>query len=171
MWTDYTRRIFTMMKKYAIVASLFLLPVGSAMADKDVGCGLGTQIWEGKSGLAAKVLAATTNGTFGNQTFGISSGTLGCSKDGVITAADRLPMFAGANLDQLATEMAAGQGEALGTLASLYNVDAQDRAAFNATLQAHYAEIFSSADVAAADVLQHVERVMARDARLSRYVA
>lgn len=160
-----------MMKKCAIIASLVLLPMGSAMADKDVGCGLGTQVWAGKSGVVFKVLAATTNGTFGNQTFGISSGTLGCSKDGVITAADRLPMFAGANLDQLATEMAAGQGEALNTLASLYNVEAQDRAAFNTTLQAHYAEIFSSADVAAADVLKHVETVMASNERLNRYVA
>src|SRR5512143_1990 len=50
---------------------------GVAFADPDIGCGLGTQIWTGSKGLAPKVLGATTNGTSGSQTFGISSGTLG----------------------------------------------------------------------------------------------
>lgn len=160
-----------MLKHFAVIATLALAPMSSALADKDVGCGLGTQIWAGKSGVAFKVLAATTNGSFGNQTFGITSGTLGCSSDGVIASADRLPMFAGSNLDQLAVEMAAGEGEALSTLASLYNVESQDRAAFNAALKAHYGEIFSSSEVAAADVLARVETVLARDVRLSRYLA
>jgi hypothetical protein len=160
-----------MLKKTMLIAALAILPATQVFADKDVGCGAGTIIWKGQSGLVAKVLAATTNGSFGNQTFGISTGTLGCSKDGVIAANDRLPMFAGTNLDQLSAEMAAGSGEALTVLASLYNVDAADRAAFNATLQANYANIYTSANVTAADVLAGVETAMARDARLARYVA
>ena len=160
-----------MMKKQLVLAAMLLAPMGSAFADKDVGCGWGTQIWAGKSGTVSKVLAATTNGSTGNQTFGISSGTLGCSKDGTITAANRLPMFAGANLDQLSTEMAAGQGETMNTLASLYAVEASDRTAFNAALKAHYAEVFASSETTAADVLARVEKVMASDARLARYVA
>ncbi len=160
-----------MLKKTAIAALLLLAPAGAALADKDVGCGIGTQIWAGQSGLIPKVLAATTNGSFGNQTFGITTGTLGCSSDGVITAANRLPMFAGTNLDQLSAEMAAGQGEALAAMATLYGVAEADRAAFYRMTQQHYAEIFASDTVTAGDVLAAVDRLMLADARLARYVA
>jgi hypothetical protein len=55
-----------MLKKIALAA---LLAAGSsvAMADNDVGCGAGTQIWAGQKGIAPKILAATTNGIFTNQ--------------------------------------------------------------------------------------------------------
>lgn len=159
-----------MFKKVALIAVLAALPAAQVLADKDIGCGAGTILWKGQSGVVAKVLAATTNGSFGNQTFGISTGTLGCSSDGVIAAKDRLPMFAGTNLDQLSAEMAAGSGEALTVLASLYSVEAADRAAFNTALQANYANIFTSAEITAADVLSGVETALARDSRLARYV-
>jgi hypothetical protein len=160
-----------MLKKTAIAALLLLAPAGAALADKDVGCGIGTQIWAGQSGLIPKVLAATTNGIFGNQTFGITTGTLGCSSDGVITAANRLPMFAGTNLDQLSAEMAAGQGEALAAMATLYGIAEADRPAFYRMTQQHYAAIFASDAVTAGEVLAAVERLMLADARLARYVA
>ncbi len=160
-----------MFKKTAIAVLMVLAPAGVALADKDVGCGIGTQIWAGQSGVIPKVLAATTNGTLGNQTFGITTGTLGCSSDGVITAANRLPMFAGTNLDQLSAEMAAGEGEALEAMAELYGVQASDRAAFYSMTQKNYAAIFSSETVSAGEVLAAVDRLMKADARLARYVA
>lgn len=156
------------MKKLVAILALAAMPVGAALADNDVGCGLGTQIWAGQSGLIPKVLAATTNGTFGNQTFGITTGTLGCSPNGVIRAEVRRTHFAAANLDQLAAEVAAGEGESLATLASLYGVDASDRAAFAATAQAHYGELFAGRTTG--DVLAALDRVLAADARLARYV-
>lgn len=156
------------MKKLAAVLALSMLPAGFAMADKNIGCGLGTQIFEGQDGIAAKVLGATTNGSFGNQTFGISSGTLGCSSDGVVKAEARVQHFAGANIDQLASEVAAGEGESLNTLASLYNVDGADRAAFNQVAQAHYGELFAKGDTAS--MLAALDKAMASDARLARYV-
>ena len=112
------------MTKTTLAALLIIGSLGStaAMADNDVGCGWGTLIWQGDSGLFPKILASTTNGILGNQTFGISSGTLGCSQDGVIKADVRRTKFASANMDQLAAETAAGEGESLTTLAALYNV-------------------------------------------------
>lgn len=160
-----------MFKKTAITALLLMAPVGVALADKDVGCGIGTQIWAGQSGVIPKILAATTNGIFGNQTFGITTGTLGCSSDGVITAANRLPMFAGTNLDQLSAEMAAGQGEALEAMAELYGVQDADKAVFYSMVQQNYATIFSSETVNAGEVLAAVDGLMKADARLARYVA
>jgi hypothetical protein len=65
---------------------LFVVPAGAAFADPDIGCGLGTQLWEGNKGLIPKVLGATTNGSFGNQTFGITFQTIGCHSTGTVTA-------------------------------------------------------------------------------------
>lgn len=158
-----------MMKKIVAVAVLACAPF-AAFADNDAGCGVGSQIWKGQKGLAPKVLAATTNGTFYN-TISITFGILGCSSDGVVTAANRLPMFAGANLDQLAVEMASGQGETLATLASLYNVADADRAAFYALAQAQYATIFAHADVTTADVLAAMDAALKSNARLAVYAA
>lgn len=160
-----------MMKKTALIAVLALAPFANAFADKDAGCGAGSMIWAGQKGLVFKVLAATTNGILGNQTFGMTSGTLGCSQDGVVTAANRLPMFASANLDQLAADMAAGQGESLTAMASLYNIAESDRAGFYAMAQANYGTIFAHADVTSAEVLNAVETAMKKDARFAHYVA
>nr|WP_240954047.1 DUF3015 domain-containing protein [Solimonas marina] len=145
-------------------------PFGVALADNDIGCGLGTQIMQGKDGMIFKVLGATTNGTFGNQTFGITSGTLGCSSDGVVTAEARRSMFASANVDQLAAEVAAGHGETLTTLASLYKITPADRPAFYALTQREYSQLFAKPDATTGDVLAALDTAMAKDARLSHYV-
>src|SRR5271170_5520755 len=42
------------------------------------GCGLGAMMFQGKDGVVMHVLAATFNSSSGNQTFAMSSGTLGC---------------------------------------------------------------------------------------------
>ena len=153
------------------VALLALSVTGTAFADDDIGCGAGTILWKGQSGVASKVLAATTNGSFGNQTFGISSGTLGCQQGGTITAAAKLPMFAGHNLDELAADMAAGHGETLNVLANLYGIRSdQDKRAFCALAQSHFVQIFPSDDVTAGQVLARLESLMASDDRLSSYV-
>lgn len=142
---------------------------GAAFADGDTGCGLGSQVWEGQSTVPAKVLAATTNGTLGNQTFGITSGTLGCEPGSVIKAEHRLPMFAGSNLDRLARDIAVGEGEALDALAHLYGVEEADRAAFFALAHARFEAIFPTATVTAGDVLAALDRVLREDAQLARY--
>lgn len=159
-----------MKAKLLAVALIGLAPFSNAFADKDIGCGLGTMLFHGKSGVVFKVLGATTNGSFGNQTFGISSGTLGCSQDGVIASAERRNLFASANVDQLASEFAAGQGEALSTLASLYQISDADRAAFYALARQQYAQLFARSDVTTGEVLSGLETAMAADARLAHYV-
>ena len=56
------------MKKIIAISALTLLPLSNAMADQDIGCGLGSQLFAGQEGKVVKVLGATTNGTSGNQT-------------------------------------------------------------------------------------------------------
>ena len=43
----------------------------NAHAVDSTGCGLGSLAWRGQKGPIPQILAVTTNGTFGNQTFGI----------------------------------------------------------------------------------------------------
>ncbi len=97
-----------MLKKLALAA---LLAAGSsvAMADNDVGCGVGTQVWAGQKGVVPKILAATTNGIFTNQLLGITFGTLGCRQGGTVTA--QVVTFTNENAEALARDMAVGQGE------------------------------------------------------------
>lgn len=157
------------MKKIIAAGAIALLPF-TALADNDVGCGLGTQVWEGKSGLFAKVLAATTNGTSGNQTFGITSGTLGCGpKDGTVTAANALPAFAAANMDQLAVDMSRGTGETLDMMAELYGMTDADSQAFKSMAQQNFASIFSTEATTSAQMLSAVNGMLSQDATLAAY--
>ena len=160
-----------MSKRLIAVTVLALAPLGPAMADNDAGCGLGTQLMTGKSGIFSHLVATYTNGLLGNQTFGITSGTLGCNGDSQVTADADLTKFASTNLDQLSTEMAAGEGEALTALASLYGIAEQDRAAFYGMTKANYGTIVGSDSVTAGDMLASIRTLMAADARLARYVA
>jgi DUF3015 family protein len=161
------------MRKTLVVAAIGLLvSSGVALAgDPDVGCGWGTMAFKGSSGVAAKVLAATTNSCLGNQTFGISSGTLGCTKGGVVKADAQLNMYAGANIDRLASDMAAGQGESLETLAHLMGVAPADRPVLFQLTKSHFGELFPSDQVTAGQMLTTLRGLMAEDAQLSQYVS
>ncbi|RPE30592.1 DUF3015 family protein [Acinetobacter sp. BIGb0102] len=156
-----------MLKKIALAA---LLAAGStvAMADNDVGCGVGTQVWAGKKGVAPKILAATTNGIFTNQLLGITFGTLGCRQGGTVTA--QVVTFTNENAEALARDMAVGQGESLNVLAELMQIKANDKARFFAVSKANFAEIYSSKNTNSLQVLDALQGVMAKDTVLKAYV-
>jgi hypothetical protein len=157
-----------MNKKLLAVALAGAFYSVSASAE-NTGCGLGSMVWEGQSGIAPQVLAVTTNGTFGNQTFGITSGTLGCTQDGVVTSSVRLGMYTGSNMDLLARDMAVGSGESLHVLADLMGVEGEDRAEFFQALQSNYEHIFTGGDVTAEDVLAGIDATLKGNERLVRY--
>lgn len=158
------------MKKILAIA---LLATASSvvLADNDAGCGLGSMVWAGQSGIAPKILAATTNGTSGNQTFGITSGTLGCQADGVITSKARLSMFMGTNSERLARDMSAGHGESLDVLANLMNIKTEDKGAFFQAAKVNFGKIFAPENQTAGQVLAALQQVMAKDAVLAAYQA
>nr|MBP8206684.1 DUF3015 family protein [Acinetobacter sp.] len=156
-----------MLKKIALAA---VLAVGStaAFADKDVGCGVGSQVWAGQSGKVPKILAATTNGIFTNQLLGITFGTLGCSGTGTVTA--QAVTFTNENAETLARDMAVGEGESLNVLAELLNIKSQDKARFFAVSKQNFSEIYSSENQNSLQVLASLQTVMAQDDVLKAYV-
>lgn len=156
-----------MLKKMVLAA---VLAVGStaAFADKDVGCGVGSQVWAGQSGKVPKILAATTNGIFTNQLLGITFGTLGCSGTGTVTA--QAVTFTNENAETLARDMAVGEGESLNVLAELLNIKSQDKARFFAVSKQNFSEIYSSENQNSLQVLASLQTVMAQDEVLKAYV-
>lgn len=139
------------MKKLATLVMSFAAV--SAFAGPNTGCGLGNQVIEKQDTVVKQVLAATTNGTSGNQTFGISSGTSGCTQPANFVSAET-HQFVAQNMDTLAQDIAKGEGEALDTLATLMN--AADRASFAAKLQANFDKVYTTANVDAATVLNNI---------------
>ena len=160
-----------MKKLIMVVAMAAALPTAAlAAGENNVGsCGWGTKLFDGQSGLAPQVLAATTNGTSGNQTFGITTGTSGCTQDGTVRSNWQTAMFIDGNKDKLAQDMSVGSGEALDSLALLLGVQAQDRAAFNQLAKDNMARIFPSDNVSTQQVIVALRDVLASDARLGRY--
>lgn len=156
------------MKKLLAIA-LLATTANVATADQDIGCGLGSMIMAGQSGPIFKALGATTNGTFGNQTFGITTGTLGCQSAGAITSRARLGMFTGSNLDRLARDMSVGQGETLNVLADLMGVRDADKAHFFQATRTNFGKIFAPENETAGEILAALEKVMAEDATLATY--
>jgi hypothetical protein len=141
-----------MLKKVIMlsIAVLFGMQAGLAMAanpDTGPGCGLGKLAWSDYSqqkSIAPQVLMATTNGTFGSQTFGISTGTSGCTNDGQVMAEQKSTMFAQLNFENLSQEMAQGQGEHLASLATLMGVPPEHQAAFFAMTQERYTSLVTT---------------------------
>ena len=158
------------MKK--IIAGLILASASSVAnagaAGGDGGCGWGQALFEGQTGAAPHVLAGITNVTTGNNTFGMTTGTNGCSTTGTLS-------YGGKNvvssiMNEFSEDVARGEGEALNTVAVVYGVDTQDRDTFAKVMHENFATIFPSEDVTAEEMMASIEAVMRADADLSKYV-
>ena len=119
--------------------------------------GLGSQIIKSQDSVLMQIFAATTNGTSGNQTFGITSGTSGCAKPSKIVSNEKVNTFVANNMDALAIDISNGEGESIDTLATL--LDIKDKTAFRTTLQNNFATIYSSSDVTSAQVIDNIVTV------------
>lgn len=150
---------------------LSLVAAGSSLADSGPGCGLGQNIFSGQSGLAAHVLAATTNGSSSNQLFGLSFDSLGCDGESVITAQFQRSVYVAANYDNLARDAAKGGGHHLESLATLMQMDSADADRFYALAQNKYDLLFSASEVDHDHWLQQLDLALAAEPGLSKYVS
>jgi hypothetical protein len=164
-------------KWFRLGAALLPLCATSVWAenpDTGPGCGLGKVIWadyQKQKSIAPQVLQSTTNGTSGSQTFGISSGTSGCTNDGTIMAEYKVNVFAAANYDNLSQEMAQGGGEHLASLAELMGVPAENRPEFFALAQSQYANLVASGNSTPAAMIETLQSGMETDPRFIKTTA
>ena len=158
------------MKK--VIASLVILSASSvAMAEAPGGpnCGWGNALFEGQSGLGSHIIASITNGTSGNNTFGMTSGTNGCSTSGTLTYGGK--SMVSSIMGEFSEDVAAGKGDAMDTVAVIYGVEKQDRATFAKVMHENFAVIFPNEDVTADEMIASIEEVMKADETLTKYIA
>ena len=77
------------------------------------GCGLGSVLFGNQPGII-QIIAATTNGVSGNQTFGITSGTSNCVDSAAPVV--QVASFIQTNREILAKDAARASGETIDTL-------------------------------------------------------
>ena len=145
-----------MKKIISLIAAIGLTT--AVYANENTGCGLGSLIIKDQSTSVLQALAATTNGSSGNQTFGITSGTSNCNKPSDFVSNDKLNKFVEENMDELALDISAGHGETLSTVAKLMNVE--NTPEFSAKLQANFSNIYTSENVTSATVIDSIAKYM-----------
>ncbi len=157
-----------MTRKLLLCAALLVAP-SLASADNVGQCGWGSRLMAGNKGIIPQVAAVTTNGTFGNQTFGITSGTSGCTQDGVVSSNWKMSALVDSNKNKLARDMSRGNGETLESLAAVIGVQSSDKEAFFASAKANFSKVFPSHSVATADVVASINELVLSTPELAKY--
>ena len=166
------RKLFVVVGAVAMVGQ-----AGLAMAanpDTGPGCGLGKLAWadyKNQKNIAPQVMMATTNGTFGSGTFGISSGTSGCTNDGQVMAEQKTNVFANLNFDNLSQEMAQGRGDHLASLATLMGIPAEQHAAFFALTQERYTTMVEAGEASSVALVKALNDAVGKSPVLAQAVS
>lgn len=120
------------MKMIGFFSILFLSVVSHAQIGP-AGCGLGNVIFKDQD----QVIAATTNGSSGSQTFGITSGTSNCVDS---STRAQLQNYIEVNKVALNKEAARGQGNTLSGLNTVLKCSGD----ISPVIKDHYKQIFST---------------------------
>lgn len=160
------------MKKIILGATLLVCSASaSAVAPGGPGCGWGNMIFEGNSGAGSHFLATIVNGTSGNKTFGMTSGTNGCDTSGALTYSGESLLAMNGVIEEVAQDMAVGHGEALTALTVSMGIEQADRAHFDQVMHDNFDTVFPRQDMTAADVMANINSVMAQDEQLAAYTS
>ena len=156
-----------MKKLIGIIIATSLLAIPAAMADNGAGCGLGKQMWIGQSGIVAHILAAVTNESISPASTSITSGTSGCSADGVVLNEKEQELFVATNLERLSQEMARGNGNHLQSLAGLMGCQSTVYAEFAGMTQEKFQVLFENGNTGTSDLLIGLKREIAANPTLA----
>lgn len=162
------------MLKRTLVGLVFVAASSASFAEAPGGpnCGWGNMIFDGDRGFFPHFFASWTNGTTGNASFGMTSGTNGCNHTGTLTyKGNKWLGITTVMLDEFSEDVAKGEGDALTAVAVNLGIEQQDRAIFAQTLHQNFNTIFTSESVTAEEVVENMIKVMKADQRLSKYAA
>jgi len=156
------------MKRFLLVVTVLVVSLvfvgtvfAAGQARSNTGCGLGSMLFKNNAdnSIVLQSFQATTNGCYGNQTFGITTGTSECQQPKNFVSNQQVNEFMVANMDNLAKDIAQGRGPTLDAFAELMGVPADQRAEFAGKLQASFGKIYSSHDVQMAGVMDNIANV------------
>ena len=145
------------MKKILTVCVVSLCLTGSAVFADNVGPGLGRLVLQGQRGKVMELIGTFLNNLCGNGTFAITTGTLGYHDGASIGVNEEVRTFIAQNMDNLATDMAKGEGEYLDTLATLMKVE--NKGEFNSKMKVNFSNIYTSYGVSADQVAENIYKV------------
>lgn len=151
------------MKNARVLALALVLLPASVFASGHhpmAGCGLVYAAGLRDNKTFPQIVGSLFNNFYGTQTFGITSGTSGCTEQGLTAKALEPMVYVELNIQDLRKEIAAGQGEYLAGFANILGVKPEMRETFFALLQANFAAIFSSEDSTPAEMLERVTGVL-----------
>jgi hypothetical protein len=152
---------------FAMLGVMFTASAARAQGYGMAGCGLGSLLFGNDNTVLMQVLAATTNGTFGTQTFGITSGTSNCTMGGVVKAEREQAAFAEVNFQDLKRNMAAGGGEYLTSFSTLLGCEDSAKPTFFKMTQDKYESILPSEKTGPIDMVVAIKAQIKSDARLA----
>ena len=162
------------MKKYLLgSAVLFALVAFSSTAIAhpagygDAGCGPGSLIY-GKKRDGAQLLAALANFTGSMHSTAITFGTSNCGADKLSRKQQERETFATVNYNSLVKEMAAGKGENLDNLASMYGCSHDSYGDFGSVAQEKFGTIVKDRNTSTKDMLDSLEQQISGHAVLSK---
>lgn len=164
------RKRITVLFVVCVICSQASFSLATPNPDTGPGCGLGKILWanfKNQKNILPQVMMATTNVT-GLQTFAISSGTSGCSNDGVLMSEHKVILFAELNFDNLSQEMAQGGGEHLASLATLMGIPPEYHSEFFALTQARYVSLVQAGNPSAGAVVTALYGAMGRHPALAK---
>lgn len=155
----------------ALAVALVVAAAGAAAArggsQNMGGCGIGSLLFK-DSGTGPQILAATTNGSFYNQQFGITTGTLGCNAadDWRIGQLQR-ERYVAANYRSLSRELAVGKGEFASSLATVMGCQSGALPRFLTVAKTKHAALFPAEGATPSSTLRALEFAIAADDGLS----
>ncbi len=156
---------------FSLLLSGALVLPATAFAQNVGNCGWGSKLFDGQKGIVPQVLAVTTNGTSGNQTFAISSGTSGCTQDGVVKTNWKTAAYIDANMNKFARDASRGEGEAVKSLAKLLEMSESDSQVFSVALKDNFSTLFPSENVTSEEVTTALRAMLQGHSALSQYSA
>mgnify|MGYP001143080289 CR=1 FL=1 len=156
-------------KKVAVVASLVAMMWMTAAPSTALvksygtaGCGLGSMLLGDQPGIV-QIFAATTNGTFANQTFGITSGTSNCVDNG--GSKKHAALFIEVNREALAKDVSRGSGETISNLSAI--MGCSDSKAVGTVLQKNFKAIFPNQSVSTDSITDSIFSTIGKEKTLA----
>ena len=150
---------FIAMGTMSTTANAHEVPYGPA------GCGLGSMVLGNEAGIE-QVVAMTLNMITGNQSLGITLGTLNCDVGGGSAGA---ALFIEANREAVAKDISRGGGETINTLTELG--ECTESAKVGETLQGSFSQIFTDESNSDHQVAERIVAVMQQNGELGCFTS
>ena len=133
-------------------------------ADSSSGCGMGYEVAP-KQSLISSSTRSLVNATF-SSTIAMTMGTSGCAKHSIVYNEAKGIHFAESNKNQLAVEMAQGNGEFVNGFAGVFGC--QNAENFGSMVQANYETLLPSNNTSGVELFNNVKSAIKNNAELSK---